>query len=47
LKERLNNNFPIWAAAFFIGLRCFVGHVAKATFPSCALPDEKILTPKT
>jgi hypothetical protein len=46
-KERRNNNFPIWAAAFFIVLRCFVGRVAKAMLPSRASSDEKILTPKT
>jgi hypothetical protein len=46
-KERRNNNFPIWTAAFCIGLRCFVGHIAKAMLPSRASPDTKILTPKT
>jgi len=47
VKERRNNNFPIWAAAFFIGLRCFVGRVAKAMLPSRASSDKKILAPKT
>jgi len=47
LKERRNNNFPIWAVAFPTGLRCFVGHVALATLPSRALSAGKIPTPKT
>ena len=49
-----SNNFPIWAAAFWlrrtyvsIGLRCFVCRIAKAMLPSRASSDEKILTPKT
>ncbi len=46
VKERRKNNFPIWAAAFFTGLRCFVGRVAKATLSPRALSVEKILAPK-
>ncbi len=45
VKERVGNNFLVWAVSFFTMLRCFGGHLALAKLPSHALPGKKIASP--